>query len=386
MLEPGDIKTYDQQNWYSSGLEEHPDYLNKHLITCLGNKRALLPHIHEGIKTAIEIIGKKKIDFVDLFSGSGVVARLARRYSQNLFCNDLEPYSQILNQCYQFNQDEVPYGPLRAEFDRLNDLTRDEKLEAGWISHMYAPADENNIQHGERVFYTRRNAMFLDTFRQALEKTPQHLQPFLLAPVLVQASMHTNTSGVFKGFYKNAKGVGQYGGNGQHALKRILHPIQVQLPLFSRYHCDVHISTSDALQCIASLPQIDLAYFDPPYNEHPYGSNYFMLNLLCNYEKPLSVSRVSGIPSNWQRSIYNKAPQAESALLEAVARIKARCVLISYNSEGFIHHEHFLEQLNRMGRVKVLEMAYNTFRGARNLANRNLHVKEFLYLLDKGNL
>ena len=31
---------------------------------------------------------------------------------------------------------------------------------------------------------------------------------------------------------------------------------------------------------------LDLAYFDPPYNQHPYGSNYFMLNLLVHYRRP----------------------------------------------------------------------------------------------------
>ena len=28
----------------------------------------------------------------------------------------------------------------------------------------------------------------------------------------------------------------------------------------------------------------DLAYFDPPYNQHPYGSNYFMLNTIAKWD------------------------------------------------------------------------------------------------------
>jgi len=31
---------------------------------------------------------------------------------------------------------------------------------------------------------------------------------------------------------------------------------------------------------------------DPPYNQHPYGSNYFMLNLLADYREPADVSAV----------------------------------------------------------------------------------------------
>ncbi len=363
--------------------EEYPDYLNRHLITYLGNKRALLPQIHQGIQAALQIMGKTRIDFVDLFSGSGVVARLARRYSQNLFCNDLEPYSDVLNRCYQTNADQVPYTELHQELQRLKEATADQCLQAGWISELYAPANDHNIQPDERVFYTRRNAMFLDTFRQALEDSPKPLQPFLLAPVLVQASMHTNTSGVFKGFYKNAEGIGQFGGTGRHALTRILQPIEVRAPLFSRFHCQTHLSQEDATQRLKSLPKVDLAYFDPPYNQHPYGSNYFMLNLLYSYQRPESVSRVSGIPADWRRSVYNQSRHAETALLDAIAMVRSRCVLISYNSEGFIRHEQFINQLQKIGRVQVMERAYNTFRGSRNLAARNLHVTEFLYLVDK---
>jgi adenine-specific DNA-methyltransferase len=39
--------------------------------------------------------------------------------------------------------------------------------------------------------------------------------------------------------------------------------------------------------------------------------------------------------------------------------------------------------LNDIGKLSVLETKYNTFRGSRNLNNRDIHVKEYLYLLEK---
>ena len=39
--------------------------------------------------------------------------------------------------------------------------------------------------------------------------------------------------------------------------------------------------------------------------------------------------------------------------------------------------------LQKIGKVEILETTYNTFRGCRNLANRDIHVKEYLYLLEK---
>ena len=44
------------------------------------------------------------------------------------------------------------------------------------------------------------------------------------------------------------------------------------------------------MELAADLPPLDLVYLDPPYNQHPYGSNYFMLNLLVDYRAPLKPS------------------------------------------------------------------------------------------------
>lgn len=64
-------------------------------------------------------------------------------------------------------------------------------------------------------------------------------------------------------------------------------------------------------------------------------------------------------------------------------RVKAKIVLISYNSEGFVSQNRFLTELARIGDVSVMDTKYNTFRGCRNLSARDIHVTENLYLIDK---
>ena len=129
----------------------------------------------------------------------------------------------------------------------------------------------------------------------------------------------------------------------------------------------------------------DLAYFDPPYNQHPYGSNYFMLNLIAEYRRPdvEKISRVSGIPRDWNRSDYNKKRRTAQVFLELVKNVSARYVLVSFNSDGFIQKDEMIELLSECGKVKVLEADYNTFRGSRNLGGREIHVKEYLFLVEK---
>lgn len=371
-----------QHSLFEDIATENEEFLKTQLITYIGNKRSLLPFIDTGIRQAKARLGKERISFLDLFSGSGVVARMARQHCHTLHCNDLELYSHVVNSCYQTNAKDVDQGKLSTELDRVKNEVR-ENFSPGFISELYAPQDDENIQPGERVFYTRKNAIFLDTFCKVIENTPYEMRPFVLAPVLSQASMFANTSGVFKGFYKNKEGIGQFGGSARNALSRIKREITVQKPIFSNFSCKSILHNEDANALVNDIEGVDIAYFDPPYNQHPYGSNYFMLNLLCDYRRPEDVSSVSGIPTNWKRSRYNKAQHAEAALFDAVENVKAKFVLISYNSEGFISHERFLSELVSLGEVSVMDTRYNTFRGCRNLSGRDIHVTEFLYLIDK---
>jgi adenine-specific DNA-methyltransferase len=226
--------------------------------------------------------------------------------------------------------------------------------------------------------------MYIDTARQLIEEIPRDCQKFFIAPLLSEASIHANTSGVFKGFYKNREtGIGQFGGKNQDALFRITGNIELPFPVFSNFNSTVLVCSGDSNKIITQVPEVDIAYLDPPYNQHPYGSNYFMLNVILNYKYPDNTSKISGIPENWNRSNFNKKDYALSALTELVMNIKAKYVLISFNSEGFISLDEMKNMLNKTGKVEILETKYNTFRGSRNLNNREIHVKEYLYLLEK---
>jgi adenine-specific DNA-methyltransferase len=39
--------------------------------------------------------------------------------------------------------------------------------------------------------------------------------------------------------------------------------------------------------------------------------------------------------------------------------------------------------LTKLGKTEILETKYNAFRGSRNLQSREIHVTEYLYLLEK---
>ncbi len=364
---------------------ENPDYLSQQLITYLGNKRALLDFVSKGLRRVLTRLGQTKISTFDVFSGSGVVARYLKQFSSRLIANDLERYSQIINLCYLANPSELPLAELRDLHRRFSEDLATKPPREGFVQRLYAPSDDTAIQRGERVFYTARNARYLDTARQWISELAPHLQPYLLGPLLSQASIHANTAGVFKGFYKDSgTGRGKFGGRKGDALSRILAPIEVPFPLFSSFECPFEVYREDANALVRRIGGVDLAYLDPPYNQHPYGSNYFMLNLLADYQEPTEISLVSGIPAGWNRSSYNRKAWALDSLGDLVENLNARFLMISFNSEGFIPQAQMEALLRHHGALEVLQTRYNTFRGSRNLRGRNLHVREYLYLLEKS--
>ena len=360
---------------------ENPDFLKEQIITYIGNKRSLLDFLSKGFDFAKKELKKEKISFCDVFSGSGIVSRFAKASANYIIANDLEDYSKIINECYLSNFNNEFFKQLQIYH---KDLISNLNLEKGFISKLYSPKYDDCIKKDERVFYTSKNAMYLDTMCKKINKEiPNEFKKYFLAPLIYEASVHANTGGVFKGFYKDKNGIGKFGGNGENALSRIKGDINLKMPIFSNFFCEFDVIKKDANELVKELDNIDLAYLDPPYNQHPYGSNYFMLNLIANYKEPKNISKISGIPKDWNRSVFNKHKEAEDALFDLIFNLKAKIILLSYNCEGFIKKDDFLKRLNKIGDCFILEQKYNAFRASRNLKSRSTHIQEQLYVIKK---
>jgi adenine-specific DNA-methyltransferase len=366
-------------------LEEDPEYLRRQLITYLGNKRALLALIRSAVETVQRRTGYEKLRILDAFSGSGVVSRMFKQYAAELVVNDTEDYARIISECYLTNRGAAPMGSVAATIAALNRAVEARPASPGFIRRLYAPRDPAAISQTDRVFYTPENADRLDAYRQLMQNEPPRLRSLLMGPLLSAASIHANTAGVFKGFYKDrSTGIGKFGGSGADALDRITAKIKLEPPVLSRFECHCLVHQMDANLLVSKVGGFDVAYFDPPYNQHPYGSNYFMLNLLVNYKEPAEISRVSGIPTSWQRSDYNVRSKALPRLRELISTVDARFVILSFNDEGFVSPPEIREVLNEVGVVTEQRQPHATFRGCRNLQNRSAQVTEHVYLIEKG--
>ena len=127
-------------------ISEAPEYLSEQILTYLGNKRQLLTFIGDAIQVVQDRLGREKLTMFDVFSGTGIVSRFFKRFASRLYVNDLEAYSTLYNSCYLTNRSAVDEHELEA---RLTDLKQriSSNLHSGFITELYAPKDEQNIQY-----------------------------------------------------------------------------------------------------------------------------------------------------------------------------------------------------------------------------------------------
>ena len=369
----------------SSDVKTNKEFVYQTMLTCIGNKRKIVPYISTIVKKLSKKLNKEKLNIVDGFSGSSIVSRELSYLSDNLYSNDLELYSYLMAKCFLDIPSIEKQDVIKKHIGIMNNISVNGPYIEGIISKHYCPKDTKNVKRGERCFYTRENALIIDTLRDYIDKhVEKDIQLYCIVPLLTKASIHVNTAGVFKGFYKD-NGIGCFGGKGRNALVRILKPITLDCPIWNESKFTSNCSNKDINVFIKELPKnIDLIYLDPPYNQHPYGSNYFMLNIIALNEEPEKISKVSGIPSNWNKSNYNYKSSALSSMKQLIkdGLKKSKYLLISYNNEGIIAQKDW-DNLFLQYKVKKYKIDYNTYKGSRNLQNRSNKVIEIMYLISK---
>ncbi|MCC6484644.1 MAG: DNA adenine methylase [Armatimonadetes bacterium] len=366
------------------------DYVTDQLIAYIGNKRKLRDLISE----AIALTGLRTGVFFDAFSGSGVVSRLAKSLGFRVIANDWEPYTRCINNTYiSLNRPPAfaALGGMDAAFGYLNSLPG----QRGYIARHYCPADDErpDLDH-ERMFFTQANGRRLDAMRQRvfdLTETGQ-LTPaesdLLTAALVWGTSWCSNTSGVFKGFHRG------WGGATQTAWYRIKEPLVLRAPVLLDNSEHNLVFQEDAATLAAHI-DCDIAYLDPPYNQHQYGANYHLLNTVALWDKPPIPARVTpgerghkaAIRRDWRtlrNSAYCRRWHAETALRDLLGRLRARWVLMSYSTDGLIPLERVLTMLSEHGRLSWVHRPYKRYRVSSQRPSARGYNLEFVLAVQMG--
>lgn len=367
--------------------EDTQKFIKRQLLTYLGNKRKMVPIFEDLFKET----KKRPISFLDGFSGSGVMSRLAKTQLNvcEIYSNDWEYYSFVMNSCFLQNVDEMTVLNINKSIEYLNANKHvDEQDQKFFIYGNYSPLDDMNIQEGERVFYTGENAKIIDRTRSRINRYPMHDRYYLLAPLIYKASIHNNTCGYFNSFYKH-NGIGQFGGKNKNDLNRICKNIDLETPIFfNNERCRVNVLQNDIFDVLQNL-YCDIAYFDPPYNKHPYGTYYFLLNEIAEWDtSKIVAANLRGQDEHWKRSSFNSFVSAEESFDRLLCNTNAHKIWVSYNSNGLVSIDKMTAILEKYGTVEHREFHHPTYQkllgqGKKFREKAVPQVKEKLFILDR---
>tara|TARA_B100001758_G_scaffold83730_1_gene71186 strand:- start:107 stop:1345 length:1239 start_codon:yes stop_codon:yes gene_type:complete len=367
------------------------EYVFSQLIPYIGNKRKLLDLIHQAIsETKIE-----NGTFVDLFSGSTVVSRFAKKLGFRVLSNDWEPYSEqiakgtiVLNKIPEFEK----LGGHENVFKILNDV---EPLE-DYVSRHLCPSDDNNLDHEkDRLFFMRKNGMKIDAMRELISNWVDNDMisdtefSYIMASFMYSVSYVSNTSGVFKGFHKG------WGGSNGTAQYRICSDIKLRPAIIYDNGQDNISSREDAGLLVDNLSELlgdvpDIVYLDPPYNQHPYGSNYHVLNSIVLWDKPKFPEKItrgtkSAIRLDWRserRSAYNSKIKAVEEFDNLIRKINCKYILTSYSTEGNIPLQKMMNILGSKGSLSVVKREYVRYRVSPTRLSPKPRNVEFVVITD----
>jgi len=366
-------------------------YIIDQLIPYIGNKRKLISLI----RAAIEATGVRGGTFYDAFAGGTVVSRLAKTLGYRVIANDWEPYSYYISLAYIKSNRPPEFRALGGFDNAINTLNQLEPVR-GYIARHYCPEDDETYDpDSERMFYTQENGRRIDAIREQIAswKTSGTIcedeETALLAPLIFQAAYCSNTSGVFKGFHRG------WGGATKTAWYRIRSALTLEAPVFWDNGCENLVYEEDVNSLLDEI-ECDIAYLDPPYNQHQYGANYHLLNTVALWDKPRIGSRFearhadngkSAIRKDWRserRSLYCYRNSAPAAFSQLVAGIKARFILVSYSTDGIIPFDDLLGILADRGELSVVTQRYKRYRVSSQRPSPKSHNVEFVVIVDTG--
>ncbi len=304
------------------------------MIKYIGSKRRLVP-----VLGAIASASQARTA-LDLFTGTTRVAQEFKRRGLVTTAVDLASYSEVLARCY-ISTDAASIEPGELA-DALAGLARLPGRRGYFTETFCEQARFVQPFNGERI----------DAIREAIEEryAGTTAYPILLTALLLAADRVDSTTGVQMAFLKNWSPRSY-----QHLELRM--PELLPGPGITR--------RGDALALAAQLPAVDLAYLDPPYNQHRYFTNYHVWETLVRWDAPAHygvVAKRLDARDPTTRSVFNTRSEMPAAFERLIREVRAGLLVVSYNDEAWVGAADITRWLRDAGHDTVVQLSFDSRR------------------------
>lgn len=314
-----------------------PRRYGRGVIKYIGSKRLLVPQITQVIRS-LSPTGS----VIDLFSGTARVGHGLKAAGHRVLSNDLNRYAHALATCYvQADRDRAPEATrLLAELNALPGVE-------GYFTQTFCR---------ESRYVQPKNGRRVDAIRSAIaaRALDPELEAILLVALMQATDRVDSTTGVQMAYLKSWS-------------RRSHNDLELRLPdLLPQATGGKGAATClDALAAAKTL-SADVAYLDPPYNQHKYIGNYHVWETLVRWDAPETYGIANKrVDCKQRKSPFNSKPRIRPALTDLVDALDVRHLVVSFSNEGFVTRDEMVELLSRRGQVHILERAHDRYVGAR---------------------
>ena len=334
------------------------------MIKYIGSKRTLITAIVRVIDSF-----DNAATVIDFFSGTSRVGHALKNRGYRVQSNDLMTYAHTLGRCYvQTDLDDVcdEAQQLINEFQRLPG-------NPGYFTETFC------IQSR---FFQPKNGERVDAIREAIADKclEPELESVLLVSLMEAADRVDSTTGLQMAYLKQW-------------AKRAHNDLELRLPaILPRAKAGKGAAHQMDAADAADQLDADVAYIDPPYNQHSYLGNYHVWESLVRWDKPdvygIACKRID---CRTRKSDYNSKRKAHDAFRNFLGRVRCPYLVVSFNNEGFIDRQDMEHMLAEHGQVITIEHDYKRYVGAQigihNLKGErvgkvsHLRNKEFFYVV-----
>lgn len=306
------------------------------MIKYLGSKRALLDHLAKltrasGARTAL-----------DMFTGTTRVARAMKEQGLEVTCVDTASYSEVFAKTWiSLDANEVDQAELRQAIGYLNQL----RGELGYFTQAFCL---------DARFFQPKNGERIDAIRNEIERSykSSNLYYPLLSSLILAADKVDSTTGVQMAYLKTWS-------------RRSFYDLELKDP--ELLVGSGHSIRGEAERVAAELNPFDIAYLDPPYNQHRYFSNYHIWETLVRWDEPafygIANKRLDSRHAE-NRSDFNSKRTMPQALRGVINRLQAKTLILSYNNESWLSRRELLDMCEGYESVKLIDFDFKRYVGS----------------------
>lgn len=307
------------------------------MIKYLGSKRRLVPVLG----AVCEAVGARRA--LDCFTGTTRVAQEFKRRGAHTTAVDTARYAHVFARCYVALDARGVSGPAARELaDALSDLASRPGRD-GYVTETFCV---------ESRFFQPHNGRRIDAIRDAIEQDYRDtwMYPVLLTSLIEAADRVDSTTGVQMAYVKQWS-------------ERSYDDLDLRMPVLVAGKG--RAVQGDACEVAGTVGSFDLAYLDPPYNQHRYFTNYHIWETLVAWDAPehygVACKRVDA-RDGATKSAFNERRRMPAALAKVIADVDAAVVAVSYNDESWVSVDAIEEMCWAAGHPAVRTLAFDSKR------------------------